>query len=123
MILRRYRQRLMNAHPATGVYFRMYNKICLITLLNELIIFIPLTSGEGQILWTKIFLYLVIRHKKILTPKIVLSLVFHLQECINPTILMDAKQWVRALPLLKLFEPSIFHNYRTAQKKISSSSQ
>ena len=36
----------------TGVYFSVYNKICLITLLNELIILIPLPSDEVQILWT-----------------------------------------------------------------------
>ena len=29
---------------------------------------------------------------------------------------MGAKQWVRAFLLIKLFEPSIFHNRRTTQK-------
>ena len=50
--------------PTTGVYFNVCNKICLVTLLNKLIIFMPLTSGEAQILWSKNLLYLIIRHKK-----------------------------------------------------------
>ena len=41
-----------NTHPTTEVYFSVYIKICPITFLNELIIFMPLTSGEGQILYT-----------------------------------------------------------------------
>ena len=36
----------------SGVHFSVYNKMCLITLLNELIILIPLASDEVQILWT-----------------------------------------------------------------------
>ena len=41
-------------------------------------------------------------------PTIFLFLFSRLQEHINPTILMDAKQWVRALILLRLFGSCVF---------------
>ena len=48
--------------------------------------------------------------------KIFLSLVFHRYEHTNPSTLMDAKQWVKVLLLLRFFEPSIFYNHRTIQQ-------
>ena len=44
--------------------------------------------------------------KPIFTPIIFLSIFFHLLT--SPSILMDTKQWVRALLLLRIFEPFIF---------------
>ena len=46
-------------------------------------------------------------------PTIFLYPFFYVQEHINPSTLMDAKQWVRALLLLRLFEPFVFHGLRT----------
>ena len=41
-----------------------------------------------------------------------LSLAFRLLTYTNPNILIDAKQWVKALPLFLIFESFVFHNSR-----------
>ena len=46
-------------------------------------------------------------------PTIFLSLFSRLLKYTNPSTLMGAKQWVRALLLLRLFEPSVFYNHNT----------
>ena len=51
-----------------------------------------------------------------LMPIVFLALFFHLQKYTNPSTLMGAKQWVRALLLFLLFEPSVFYNHRATQK-------
>ena len=47
---------------------------------------------------------------------IFLFFVLHLLPYTNPNILMDAKQWVRALLLLRLFEPFLFYIHHITQK-------
>ena len=49
-------------------------------------------------------------------PTISLFLFFHPQKHTNLTILMGAKQWVRALLLFLLFEPSVLDNHHATQK-------
>ena len=65
----------------------------------------------------KNFLYLVIRHKKglYLSPQF-FWFFFRLLTYINPNILMGAKQWRRALLLLRPFEPFSFYTRHTTQK-------
>ena len=48
----------------------------------------------------------------------ILSPAFHLQEHTNLIILMDAKQLVRALFLLRLFEPFVFYSHCTIHSTI-----
>ena len=65
----------------------------------------------------KKFLYPVIRYKKpMFMPIVFLSLFFHLLTYTNPNILIDAKQLVLTLFLLRLFEPYVFYNHRITQK-------
>ena len=47
---------------------------------------------------------------------IFLSHFFRILSYTNSTTLMGAKQWVKALLLFLLFEPSVFYNHRTTQK-------
>ena len=42
---------------------------------------------------------------------IFLPLAFHPQEHTNPSILMDAKQWLRALLLLRIFGSCVYYNH------------
>ena len=49
-------------------------------------------------------------------PTTFLSLFSLLLTFTNPNILIYAKQWVRALLLLRLSEPSVFYNHHTTQK-------
>ena len=67
---------------------------------------------------SKHFLYPITRHKKgpIFNPTIFLFFFSHPQEHTNPSTFMGAKQWVRALLLLRLFGPSVFDGLRTTQK-------
>ena len=46
----------------------------------------------------------------IFIPTIFLFFFSCLLTCTNPATLMDAEQWVKALLLLRLFEPSVFYN-------------
>ena len=51
--------------------------------------------------------------RPIFIPTIFLFLFSCLLTCTSPVTLMDAEQWVRALLLLRLFEPSVFYNHCT----------
>ena len=53
------------------------------------------------------------KKRSMFMPTIFLHPFFYVQEHINPSTLMDAKQWVRALLLLRLFEPFVFYGLRT----------
>ena len=65
----------------------------------------------------KNFLYLVIRHKKgLYLSSQFFWFFFRLLTYINPNILMGAKQWRRALLLLRPFEPFSFYTRHTTQK-------
>ena len=92
--------------------------ITFISLLNNFVVFYFLGRERAKIYgpFKNIFVSRHQTEKPIFMPTIFLSLFSRLLKYTNPSTLMGAKQWVRALLLLRLFEPSVFYNHRTIQK-------
>ena len=64
--------------------------------------------------WSKTFLYPVTKHKKPkFMPTTFLFLFSLLLTCTNPRTLMDVKQWLKVLLLLRFFDPSEPYNHHT----------